>query len=38
MAFAGVAELLAAPEIDIVTVAVRVPHHLGIVKGAIHPA
>ena len=34
-AFAGVAELLAAPEIDIVTVAVKVPHHLEIVKAAI---
>ncbi|WP_158745279.1 Gfo/Idh/MocA family protein [Acidisphaera sp. L21] len=34
-AFAGVAELLAAPEIDIVTVAVKVPHHLEIVKATI---
>ena len=34
-AFAGVAELLAAPEIDIVTVAVKVPHHLEIVTAAI---
>ena len=34
-AYAGVAELLAAPEIDIVTVAVKVPHHLAIVKAAI---
>lgn len=34
-AFAGVAELLASPEIDIVTVAVKVSHHLEIVKAAI---
>ena len=34
-AFADVAELIAAPEIDIVTVAVKVPHHLEIVKAAI---
>lgn len=34
-AFAGVAELIAAPEIDVVTVAVKVPHHLKIVKAAI---
>ena len=34
-AFADVAELVAAPEVDIVTVAVKVPHHLEIVKMAI---
>ncbi|HET9112741.1 MAG TPA: Gfo/Idh/MocA family oxidoreductase [Burkholderiales bacterium] len=34
-AFADVAELIAAPEVDIVTVAVKVPHHLEIVKMAI---
>jgi predicted dehydrogenase len=34
-AFADVAELLAAPEVDIVTVAVKVPPHLEIVKAAI---
>jgi predicted dehydrogenase len=34
-AFADVAELIATPEIDIVTVAVKVPHHLEIVKAAI---
>ncbi|MGE0004834.1 MAG: Gfo/Idh/MocA family protein [Parvibaculaceae bacterium] len=34
-AFADVAELAAAPEVDIVTVAVKVPHHLEIVKAAI---
>jgi len=34
-AFANVAELVATPEIDIVTVAVKVPHHLEIVKAAI---
>jgi predicted dehydrogenase len=34
-AFADVAELVAAPEIDIVTVAVKVPPHLEIVKAAI---
>src|SRR5919204_1973920 len=34
-AFANVAELVAAPEVDIVTVAVRVPPHLEIVKAAI---
>src|ERR1700730_8180406 len=34
-AFADVAELVAAPEIDIVTVTVKVPHHLAIVKAAI---
>ena len=34
-AFADVAELIAAPEVDIVTVAVKVPHHLEIVKAAI---
>ena len=34
-AFAEVAELVAAPEVDIVTVAVKVPPHLQIVKAAI---
>jgi len=34
-AFAGVAELVAAPEVDIVTVAVKVPPHFEIVKAAI---
>ena len=34
-AFADVAELIAAPEVDIVTVTVKVPPHLGIVKAAI---
>ena len=34
-AFADVAELIAAPEIDIVTVTMKVPHHLEIVKAAI---
>lgn len=34
-AFANVAELIAAPEIDIVTVAVKVPPHFQIVKAAI---
>jgi predicted dehydrogenase len=34
-AFADVAELVAAPEIDIVTVAVKVPPHLEIVRAAI---
>src|SRR6516225_126104 len=37
-AFADVAELIAAPEIDIVTVTVKVPHHLEIVKAAIEAA
>ncbi|MHB8421894.1 MAG: Gfo/Idh/MocA family protein [Leptospirales bacterium] len=34
-AFANIAELIAAPEVDIVTVAVKVPHHYKIVKAAI---
>jgi predicted dehydrogenase len=34
-AFADVAELVAAPEVDIVAVAVKVPPHLEIVKAAI---
>jgi predicted dehydrogenase len=34
-AFADVAELVAAPDVDIVTVAVKVPPHLEIVKAAI---
>ncbi|QKC71306.1 gfo/Idh/MocA family oxidoreductase [Mesorhizobium loti] len=34
-AFSDVAELIAAPEVDIVTVAVKVPHHFEIVKAAI---
>jgi predicted dehydrogenase len=34
-AFADVAELVASPEVDIVTVAVKVPPHFAIVKAAI---
>lgn len=34
-AFANVAELIAAPEVDIITVAVKVPPHFEIVKAAI---
>jgi len=34
-AFASVAEMIAAPDVDIVTVAVKVPPHLEIVKAAI---
>jgi predicted dehydrogenase len=34
-AFASVAELIASPEIDIVSVTVKVAHHLEIVKAAI---
>jgi predicted dehydrogenase len=34
-AFADVAELVAAQEVDVVTVTVKVPHHLEIVKAAI---
>jgi predicted dehydrogenase len=34
-AFANIAELVAAPELDIVTVAVKVPPHFEIVKAAI---
>jgi predicted dehydrogenase len=34
-AFANVAELVASPEVDIVAVTVKVPHHLQIVKAAI---
>jgi predicted dehydrogenase len=34
-AFADVSELIAAPEVDIVTVTVKVPPHLEIVKAAI---
>jgi predicted dehydrogenase len=34
-AFANVAEMVAAPEVDIVTVAVKVPPHLEIVRTAI---
>ncbi|MDA8361719.1 MAG: Gfo/Idh/MocA family oxidoreductase [Gammaproteobacteria bacterium] len=34
-AFADVAELIAAPQVDIVAVTVKVPPHLGIVKAAI---
>ena len=33
-AFANVAELIATPEVDIVVVTVKVPHHLEIVKAA----
>lgn len=35
-AFADVAELVACPAIDIVSVTVKVPHHLEIVKAAIN--
>jgi predicted dehydrogenase len=34
-AFADVAEMIAAPDVDIITVAVKVPHHFAIVKAAI---
>lgn len=34
-AFADVGELVAAPDVDIVAVTVKVPHHLEIVKVAI---
>jgi predicted dehydrogenase len=34
-AFADVAELIAAPEVDIVTITVKVPYHLEIAKAAI---
>lgn len=34
-AFAGVEELVSAPEVDIVTVAVKVPHHLELTRAAI---
>ncbi|MDX3910499.1 MAG: Gfo/Idh/MocA family oxidoreductase [Sphingobium sp.] len=34
-AFTDVAQLVAAPEIDVVTVTVKVPHHFEIVKAAI---
>lgn len=34
-AFGSVAELVAAPEVDIVAVTVKVPHHLEIVKAAL---
>lgn len=34
-AFTDVAELIAAPEVDIVAVTVKVPHHFEIVKAAI---
>lgn len=34
-AFADVAELVAAPEVDIVAVTVKVPHHLALTKAAI---
>ncbi len=34
-AFANVAELIAAPEVDIVVVTVKVPHHREIVKAAL---
>lgn len=34
-AFADVAEMIAEPEVDIITVAVKVPHHLEIVKAAV---
>jgi predicted dehydrogenase len=34
-AFANVAELVAAPEVDIVAATVKVPQHLGVVKAAL---
>lgn len=34
-AFANVAELVASPEVDIVVVTVKVPHHLAVVKAAL---
>lgn len=34
-AFASVAELVSSPDVDIVAVTVKVPHHLAIVKAAI---
>jgi predicted dehydrogenase len=34
-AFTDIAELVSAPDVDIVTVTVKVPHHLEIVKAAI---
>lgn len=34
-AFASVAELVASPEVDIVVVTVKVPHHLAVVKAAL---
>lgn len=34
-AFTDIAELVASPEVDIVAVTVKVPHHLAIVKAAI---
>jgi hypothetical protein len=34
-AFNDVAELVSAPEVDIVTVTVKVPHHVEVVKAAI---
>lgn len=35
-AFADVAELVASPEVDVVAVTVKVPHHFELVKAAIH--
>jgi predicted dehydrogenase len=35
-AFADVAELVTSPEVDIVAVTVKVPHHRDIVKAALH--
>ena len=34
-AFSDVADLIASPDVDVVTVTVKVPHHLEIVKAAI---
>ena len=34
-AFGSVAELMTSPEVDIVTVTVKVPHHLALVKEAL---
>ena len=35
-AYASPAELFAAPEVDVVTVTVKVPHHLELVRAALH--
>jgi len=35
-AFSGISEMLAAPEVDIVAVTVKVPHHLALTKAAIN--
>jgi predicted dehydrogenase len=35
-AFTNVAEMVSAPEVDIVSVTVKVPHHLEIVRAALN--